>query len=154
MLYQLSYTRNLWPPIEEGVDWQGGVIGSPPRWSAAMSDEFLPDQKDPNAKPMSLLVLIGFGILALFCCCSGSVSTLVFGMESESAGTAAAMISGPAIGFGLGGLIGATASHFVFKDKGDDMKFRIGIPVAGAFVGAMGIGLITVLFFAVIFPAL
>lgn len=64
------------------------------------------------------------------------------------------MVSGPAIGFGLGGLIGAAVSHFVFKDKGDDMMFRIGIPVVGAFVGAMGIGLVTVLFFAVIFPAL
>jgi uncharacterized membrane protein YsdA (DUF1294 family) len=119
-----------------------------------MSDDFLPDQKDPNAKPMSLLVLIGFGVLALFCCCSGSFTTLLFGMDSESAGTAAAMVSAPGIGFSLGGLIGAAVSHFVFKDKGDDMMFRIGIPVVGGFVGAMGIGLTTVLFFAVIFPAL
>jgi uncharacterized membrane protein YsdA (DUF1294 family) len=119
-----------------------------------MSDDFLPDQKDPNAKPMSLLVLIGFGVLALFCCCSGSASPLLFGMDSQSAGTAAAMVSGPAIGFGLGGFIGAAVSHFFFKDKGDNLAFRIGIPVVGAFVGAMGIGLITVLFFVVIFPAL
>ncbi len=112
-----------------------------------------PDSPSP-AMPVSLMVLIGTSVLALFCCCSGTLSTALFSLDSEDAGVAAGFVSGPAIGFGLGALAGAAVSHLAFKDKGDDLLFRVGVPVAGAFAGAIGLGVLTVVFFGLIWPAL
>ena len=120
-----------------------------------MSDDSTqPPSPSNSSRPMSLLVLAGTAVLALFCCCSGSLSTALFSLESEDAGVAAGFVSGPAIGFGLGALAGGLISHFAFKDKSDALLFRVGIPVVSAFVGAIGLGILTVVFFGFIWPEL
>ena len=109
--------------------------------------------KQPSM-PVSLVALIAAGLLALFCCCSGTAVTLLASMASEDSGTVAAMVSAPAIGFGCGGLLGATVSHLGIAHSDDRLALRLGIPLAGAVWGAITLGVIAAVFVAVIFPAL
>lgn len=111
------------------------------------------DAKQPSMS-VSLMALVVSGLLALFCCCSGTAVTLLASMASEDSGTVAAMVSAPAIGFGFGGLLGATVSHFGIAPNDDRLALRIGIPLAGALWGAIALGVVTAVFVAVIFPAL
>ena len=75
----------------------------------------------------------------------------IAGYNSESAGTAAAMVAAFPVGACWSGLVAAAAVHFLKKDA---PALRNGAPIGCGLLGGIMLAAFTLLFFAVIFPAL
>lgn len=86
--------------------------------------------------PIAALVVAGF--LTLVFTCSGVVSTAIFSAQSVEAGTTAARLTGPAIGLGLGALVGGTVNMLAFRNAADPAATAIALPMIGSIVGAIG----------------
>lgn len=113
---------------------------------------------EPSSSPRTVTIstMVGMiaGTLLLFSCGSGVLHTLWFGLDSERAGTTAALVVGPTIGFALGGFAGSLISHFGFKGNDHGVNVRLGVPLVGALIGTTLLFAINGIFFGWVFPEL
>ena len=119
-----------------------------------MSDTTPTDGQTPPHRSQTLPILVATALLAGFCVLFSLVSIVMGAMESESAGQGGAIVSAIVSGFGFGALLGALFNHFVRKNKDDSTLLQVGIPVGSGCGCSIALTIITVLFFAVIWPAL
>ena len=106
----------------------------------------VPDVDPPG--PLSPLIWSG---VALFGTCAGIGGLGLAVADSESAGVMASMIVAGPLGFIWAGALAAIVLHFI-KKAGRGV--RLGAPFGCGCLGAIGMGLIAFVFFAVIFPEL
>lgn len=104
-----------------------------------------------DSQPPGWGLVIGWLLVALLVGCGGVAAVGLMAYDSESGGVLASQITAFPVGFALSGFAAALAVQLLLRKPG---PARMAVPMGCGCLGGLGAVVLTVIFFAAIFPAL